>query len=373
MDPTNFEIGDFLGFGSDSNPLLTLIWILPIIIFVFYGQRIQLYVTSNEIKKSIKKLDQYRAESKRELIGFARAGLDAKDDPAKKIGVFLDYFSIMPVDMDPGGIVPKVQHLVRSREDHTRRQVSSMLPGSGPVELSKVQTLLEIASSLQMLYKIVNHLFLTAKKQNNFPLILPLQMMLPFLMEQAEALRDAIPAFKAGQPVGDGIGPMVVGRMMLGTAKSEVAFQTVCGESEFEGRRLYLMKAQGPASTVGRLGDGVKKLLADHAPDLIIMVDAALKMEGEDSATTARGFGAAIGGIGTERFLIEDAAAAGGIPILSIVIKQSAKEALGLMSRDVAEQSGNVSSQIREMIRESTSEGASVLLIGVGNTMGVSQ
>ena len=31
-------------------------------------------------------------------------------------------------------------------------------------------------------------------------------------------------------------------------------------------------------------------------------------MEGEDSATTARGFGAAIGGIGTERFLIEEVA-----------------------------------------------------------------
>ena len=63
---------------------------------------------------------------------------------------------------------------------------------------------------------------MTAKKQNNYPLILPLQMMLPFIMEQAEALKDAIPAFKKGQPIGDGIGPLVVGGMMLDTLKNKM-------------------------------------------------------------------------------------------------------------------------------------------------------
>ena len=44
-------------------------------------------------------------------------------------------------------------------------------------------------------------MYLTAKKQNNYPLILPLQMLLPFIMEQAEAMKEAIPAFKSSQPV----------------------------------------------------------------------------------------------------------------------------------------------------------------------------
>ena len=46
--------------SDDTNPLMMLIWILPIILFVFYGQRIQLYITSGEIKKGIKKLDSFR-------------------------------------------------------------------------------------------------------------------------------------------------------------------------------------------------------------------------------------------------------------------------------------------------------------------------
>ena len=138
-----------------------------------------------------------------------KKNLKPKDDPIKKIDRFLDYFTIMPVDMDPNGIIDKVRPTVRSREDYTREQVKLFSPEISNLELNKVQTLLEIASSLQMIFKIVNHMYLTAKKQNNYPLILPLQMLLPFIMEQAEAMKEAIPAFKAGQPVGDGIGPMV--------------------------------------------------------------------------------------------------------------------------------------------------------------------
>ena len=34
----------------------------------------------------------------------------------------------MPVDMDPNGIVEKVRHTVRSREDYTRNHVKSLSP-----------------------------------------------------------------------------------------------------------------------------------------------------------------------------------------------------------------------------------------------------
>ena len=359
--------------SDDSNPLMMLIWILPIVLFVFYGQRIQLFVTSSEIKKALKKLDGFRDTSRTELINYVKHTLKAKDDPVQKIDRFLEYFTIMPVDMDPNGIVDKVHHIIRSRENFTRLQVKSLSPEMNDVELTKVQTLLEIASSLQMIYKIVNHMFLTAKKQNNYPLILPLQMILPFIMEEAEAIRKAIPAFKQGQPVGDGIGPMVVGKMMLNTPKESIAFQTVMSKTDYNDRQLLLLKAEGPGSTVGRPGDAIKKIISENKLDLIIMVDAALKMEGEDSATIAHGFGAAIGGIGTERFQIEDVATKNNIPIFAIVIKQSVKEAITLMTKEIADKADEVRTQVYEMIDDNTKPGQSVLLIGVGNTVGVPQ
>jgi len=299
--------------------------------------------------------------------------LKPKDGSIKKIDRFLDHFTIMPVDMDPNGIVDKVRHTVRSREDYTREHVKLLSPGISDLELTKVQTLLEIASSLQMIYKIVNHMFLTAKKQKNYPLILPLQMILPFVMEQAEAMKEAIPAFKAGQPVGDGIGPMVVGKMMLDSEKETIAFQTVLAKTEFENRTLFLLKAEGPGSTVGRPADALETIVSSNKLDVIIMIDAALKMEGEDSASVAQGFGAAIGGIGVDRFQIEAIATNNNIPVFSIVVKQSVKEAITLMTKEIADQADDVRSQVYEMIQENTKQGQSVLIIGIGNTAGVPQ
>ena len=370
---TNFDLDQLFSMSDDSNPLMMIVWILPIILFVFYGQRIQLWVTSSEIKKGIKKLDGFRTYSRTELINYLKHDLKVTDDPVKKIDRFLDYFTIMPVDMDPNGIVEKVRHTVRSREDYTMTHVKSLSPEMSDVELTKVQTLLEIASSLQMIHKIINHMFLTAKKQNNYPLILPLQMILPFIMEQAEAMKDAIPAFKTGQPVGDGIGPMIVGKMMLNLEKETPAFQTVLAKTTFEDRTLFLLKAEGPGSTVGRPADGLDAIVSDNKLDAIIMIDAALKLEGEDSASIAQGFGAAIGGIGTEKFQIEAIATNNDIPVFSIVVKQSVKEAITLMTKEIADKADDVRLQVYDMILENTKQGQSIAIIGVGNTGGVPQ
>ena len=374
MDFSDLDILDeFFGMGDDSNPLMMLIWILPIILFVFYGQRIQLIITSGDIKKKLGQLEQFRNDSRSALIEYIKKDLAVKDDITQKLDRIFDYFTIMPIDIDPNGIIPKIHRLIRSRDDTTRKQIQSLLSEIDTMEITKIQNLLEIVTYLQLLHRIVRHLFLTAKKQNNYPLILPLQMMLPFIMEQAEALKDAIPAFKLGQPIGDGIGPLVVGEMMLDTKKQKAEFETVYSESKFEGRKLILLKAEGPFATVGRPAEAAEFLVEKYKPNIIVMIDAALKLEGEDSGTVSQGFGAAIGGIGTDRFKIEELAIKFDIPIFSIVVKQSVKEAITLMKKEIANQTENIKSQVHEVITDNTINGQTVLVIGVGNTLGVSQ
>jgi len=308
-----------------------------------------------------------------ELINYAKQKLTTNGDPTQKLDRFFDYFTIMPVDIDPNGIIPKIHHLVRSREDTTRKQVKSMFSEINTLEITKVQNLLEIVTTLQLLHKIVRHLFLTAKKQNNYPLILPLQMMLPFIMEQAEALKDAIPAFKQAQPIGDGIGPLIVGEMMLDTKKQKAEFETVYSESEFDGRKLILLKAEGPYATIGRPGEATESLVEKFKPSVIIMIDAALKLEGEDTGSIAQGFGAAIGGIGIDRFKIEAVATKYDIPIFAIVVRQSVKDAITLMKKEISDQTENIRKQVYEMITDNSNPDQTVLVIGVGNTLGVAQ
>ena len=141
MDFTDFDIDEFFGMGEESNPLMMLIWILPIIIFVFYGQRIQLIISANEIKKDISKLEEFKNESRQRLISYIRNKLKPIDDPVKKVDSFLEYFTVLPVDLDPNGIIPKINHLVHSREDFTRMQVRSMFDEISDFEITKVQNL----------------------------------------------------------------------------------------------------------------------------------------------------------------------------------------------------------------------------------------
>jgi hypothetical protein len=370
----DFNFDEFVAWvGEDIDTLMMIVWILPVIIFVFYGQRIQLIISSNEIKKDIGKLEEYTASTKKDFLNYVKNNLTAKTDPSTKLDSFFDYFTIMPVDMDPNGIISKINHLVRSRENFIRLQINSMFSNLSSVELSKLQNLLEIVTTLQLFHKHTRHFYLTAKKQKNFPLILPLQMMIPFIMEEAVALKDAIPAIKNGQPIGDSIGPMIVGQMMLNITKESAAFETVWSKTTFEDRELFLLKAEGPNATVGRPGDGFEKIISHKKPNLVIMIDASLKLEGEDSASIAKGFGAAIGGIGTERFKIEEISTKNGIPILALVVKQSLYEAITLMTKDIADKANDVKEELYKMIRENTTSGQTILVIGVGNTIGVSQ
>lgn len=371
MNLTDFE--EFFGLGDETSPIMMLIWILPVILFVFYGQRIQLMVASGEIKKQIKKLGEYGTYSMKETTSYVKGLPGVGDGADREIAIMADYFTIAPVDMDPAGVVSKVRHVVRTREEYTRRQVEAMLPGSDGVVVARVQTLMEVTASLRMIHRIVNHMYLTAKRQNNYPLILPLQMMLPFVMEEAEAMRDAVDAFKKGQPVGDGVGPAVVGAMMRGLPKKTASYQTVSAESVIEGRRAILLKAEGPAPVVGRPDEALQGIIGETRLDAIVMVDAALKMEGEESGVVSRGFGAAIGGTGAERFRIEEIAVQNDTPVFCVVVKQSVKESITLMSSAIHGAVEPATGHVAGIIRDNTPQDGTVLVIGVGNTGGVGQ
>ena len=363
------DLGAWLG-PDDGDTLLMLVWILPLVLFVFYGQRIQLHITSGEIQKSIKELDAIRSEARAALSGYVKS-CTGRDESAA-LDAHISGFAIMPVGIDPAGLVGKMRHVLRSRESATRRSIES-IPGMGGPESERAQTLLEAASALRSAYMAVNHMFLTAKKQRNYPLILPLQMALPTVMEEARALRAGIPAFRRGQPVGDGIGPLVVAGMMRGLEKTEPAPRTSMASTEIGGRRVVLVKARGPSPTVGMLDDAVAAVFESRRVDAVVTVDAALRYEGQESAEIEQGFGVAMGGAGTERFAIEEAAARAGAPVRAIIVRQSVKEALTLMTRQIAESAGEVRERVERAVAESAGPGQTVLVVGVGNTSGVPQ
>jgi len=157
------------------------------------------------------------------------------------------------------------------------------------------------------------------------------------IMEEAEAYFSFIDAFKQGKPIGDGIGPLVASKLMADASSREVAKDMVAAEVNIEGRTVAVTKARGPGGNVGKPGDAVAKLIEeyDRKVSLIVMVDAGLKLEGEDSGYVVEGVGAAIGGVGVEKFKIEELATKYEVPVYAMIVRQSLKEVLSPMT-DVA-------------------------------------
>jgi hypothetical protein len=205
--------------------------------------------------------------------------------------------------------------------------------------------------------------------------LVQLQMVMPLLLQEAEALQNGISAFKNGQPIGDSIGPMVVGKMMIGKEKKLIARETLYTEDQYQGRKLYLLKAEGPGGAVGRPGEGIQRLAGEMGLkiDVIIMIDAALKLEGEKTGAIAEGIGAAIGGIGVERYQIEDIATRFNIPVYAVIVKESIQDAISIMRKEISDSFDKVSNTVFKVIEDKTCVGQSILVVGVGNTLGVAQ
>jgi len=377
------QLGGLLGgSGSEFDPNSPMMWfyigsIAIIPLFMMYAQKFQSRVILGEISKSLAKLKTMKEGARREAVEYIKTAIKAStsSDPAGGVDRFLEFFTIMPVDLDPSGIVRKLDHIMRTRDDRLRAEIRKMCAGATDQEVSKVENILEAATALNMIYKIVRHFYLMGKRTTSMFVLVQLQMVMPLLLEEAEALQKAINAFKQGQPIGDGIGPMVVGKMMLGKEKKLAAKETVYSEGEYKGRKLYLLKAEGPMGTVGRPGEAIMRLAGDMGIkiDVIVMIDAALKLEGERTGDVAEGIGAAIGGIGVEKYQIEEVATRLDIPLYAVIVKQSVQDAITIMRKEIAEASEKVTNTVYSVIDDKTTEGQSVMVIGVGNTMGVGQ
>ncbi|MEO9319171.1 MAG: DUF1512 domain-containing protein [Nitrososphaera sp.] len=344
-------------------------------VFMLYGQKMQSKVILNDVSKSLFKLKKMKEDARVEALDYVRNSIRPASDPSKSIDKFLEYFTIMPVDMDPNGLMRKLEHIMRTRDDRMRAEVQKLCSGASSEQLSRVENILEAATALNMIYKVVRHFYLMGKRTTSMFVLVQLQMAMPILLEQATALQKAIGTFEKGQPIGDGIGPMVVGQMMLGREKKFAAKETVYSTVDLYGRKLYLLKAEGPSGSVGRPGEAIVRLARDLGIrfSAVVMIDAALKLEGEKTGEVAEGIGAAIGGIGVEKYQIEEVTTRLDIPLFAIVVKQSVEDAITLMRKEIFDSLGQVTETLNSVIQEKTQDGDAVLVVGVGNTMGVGQ
>ncbi|MGA2790097.1 MAG: DUF1512 domain-containing protein [Candidatus Bathyarchaeia archaeon] len=365
------ETGLF-GSGGVSN-LVNILFFAMFFGFMLFGQQIQSRIALMQIDGAVRKLENMRDNAKSLTLKVLRDVGKPKDDPTVRLNSLLEQFLIEPVSMDPSGVVRKFDHLLDVRESKFKSDVARIAPEANPSQVNNLENLVEAAWALNYMYKVVRHLYLLGKKTFSIFVIFQLQAFLPLIMMEADAYQGATKAFAEGHPIGDGAGALVASRLMRGHEARKVEKDMVAAETTLEGRRVIALKAEGPGGNVGKPGDAIRQVLEENngKASMIIMVDAALKLEGEKTGEVSEGIGAAIGGIGTERFKIEEEATKFGIPVYAIVVKQSIQEAVTTMKKEIAESAETVLERIKRLVVERTKEGELVIIAGIGNTAGI--
>lgn len=355
--------------------IFQIVYLASFLLFMVYGQKFQTWIMLREIEGAVIRLKGMKDDARRLAIDTIKEAGGDKIDPTPRIDHFLEYFMIMPTALDPAGIVPKIEHVVDIREQRFKDEVKLLAPSISESQANNIEGVLEVALGLNQIYRIINHFYLLGKRTMSLYIIMQIQMQLPLILEMAEAYSAAGKAFADGQPIGDGAGALVAAKIMHGSESREIAQETVVSKVPFEGRTLYVMKSKGPGSTVGKPGEAIKKLVeeAEGKIAMVVMIDAAGKLEGEKSGETSEGVGSAIGGIGVDQFLIEEISVKYKIPVHAVIVKESIRESVAPMTKEILEGTDVAVARVRRIIHEGTKEGDTVIIMGVGNTVGIGQ
>lgn len=357
-----------------------MVWMLILLLLGFVWSyfaphmlSLQARLVIGQVRKSVNQLEAWARESRRVALTAIIKHGRPKRDVERELDNFLEFFAIEPVADDPVGVLRRLEHVLDVRKVRFEGAVASFAPKANPEAAANLEMTLEGAMASHWLFRVVRHLMLLAEKTKSYQLIMLIQMQMPILKEYARSFLSATKAFAEGKPIGDGVGAMVAAKLAGDGRWLEPVKDTVYAETRFDGRKLLLVKAKGPGGRVGKPGELIKRLLKRRRVSRIIMVDAALKLEGERSGAVIEGVGAAIGGPPTEKYKIEEEAVKRRIPVDAIIIKESFREAITPLNRQLARAVDATVERVKRAIRERTKPGDVVIVAGIGNTIGIGQ
>ncbi len=354
--------------GAGDNWLSLIFSLVLFGVFFFFYPRLMLQQILMKLESTAEELEEMAADTKKFMLGQ----ISKKPDRKLKDSVsnFFEFFVISPVSLDPYGIVKKFDLIVQNEKERFHYFVNQVAPHMD--EEQKANTEMGLAGGIEMytIAKIIRHYVELIKQTKSYQIALIIQMQLPLVERIAKSIYEGTKALARGEPVGDGLGPLVIATMMGGKKAKEIEEDILMSEVVIEGRHCFVMKARGPGGRLGRPGRAVEKIMKTHKVAKIITIDAAAKLEGEKTGSIAEGVGVAMGGPGVERSYIEDVAVRANVPLDSVIVKMRSEEAIMPMMKDVKDAVPKVVERVNEAIRR-TKKGEKIIIVGVGNTSGV--
>ncbi len=362
--------------GSEFSWIINIVFIIFFMFMYLYGQRLQTYVWTRQAEAGLNQLEVLAKQGKQIALRMFKDLKMKEQDIKSTVDDFLEFFIIEPVNIDPAGVLGRLEHLLDVRSNRYEDHIARIAPNATPQQAANVEMVLEGAMALNYVFRVVRHFLLLGKKTKSIYYVMQLQMQLPQIIEMAKAYFEATRAFADGKPIGDGMGPLAVAhfaREIKADEPEDIAKHTIAFPGEFEGRKLWFVRAKGYGGHVGKPGEGILQLIERNKGKItrIITVDAGMKLEGEDTGHVIEGVGAAIGDPGPEKFKMENPAVKYNIPIDAIIIKESIEDALGPMKKSLVDAVPKVIERMKNAILTRSKKGDTIIIAGIGNTIGI--
>lgn len=349
-----------------GNEWITIVYFIFFVIFFFFYPRLMLSQIMWKIEKTVEELEYMSDSTKKFLIKriSKKPTKKLKDSVAR----FFEFFIITPVSLDPFGIVKKFELVLQNERQRFKYFVDQVAPHMDSENKANLRMGLAGGIELHTIAKIVRHYVELIKQTKSYQIALVLQMQLPLIERIAKAIYKGTKSLARGEPIGDGLGPLVAANLIGRKKTKEIEEDILMAKVRISGRNCFVLKAKGPGGRIGRPGKAVEKLVRRYKISRIITVDAAAKLEGEKTGSIAEGVGVAMGGPGVERSYIEDVAVKNNIPLDSIIVKMKSEEAIMPMRKAVKDAVPGVIESIKESLKR-TKANSNVIVVGVGNTL----
>ncbi|MGZ7107623.1 MAG: DUF1512 family protein [Methanobacterium sp.] len=356
-------------FGLSSLEIIGILAFIFLIFLIPYILRIRVI---SGITKSTLELENMVSESKNILIKLSEEKGKPVLDHSQAINDFMEFFIIPPVSLDPYGIVNKFEKILDLSEDRFKQMVKVIAPMADEETKANIVMTLKATLGINSVARQVRHNLELSKKTGNLQLLLSLRMSLPLIMRIVKAQYESVKAFSEGKPIGDGLGPLVAGMLMTDykteeTKKTEDMYVVY---KNMDGRELIIARAEGPGARVGKVGKVVRSIIENGNIHKIITVDAAVKLEGEESGKVAQGIGVVIGGLGVDKWVIEEEIVKRDLDIDAIIVKMSPEEAISPMNQKIADSAKSALDVVNRSIENSPGD-VNILVVGVGNSCGI--
>ena len=380
---------------SSFTDVLILILFSVLLILIFFGQNWRHWISNRQMNKSVRELSDWRKLGislfKKKTQHFHSKSLsDSEID--RFIDRMIEFFVIAPSKIDPP-VFPKLRFLSEQKNRGIYKLLNKFFPNIPENEISTIISLLNATSEINNIYKEVKHLFIISKKTHSNFTVEQNAIKIIELHSKAAAYRHALDSFQKQNPIGDSVGPMAVMYFMgeingsKDTENSTVEVKNMKSlkflkySGMYNHRSFIVLRAPGPTSSVGNPGIVLKTVIDDLTKQskkikLILTIDASMRLHGERTGNIRHGIGIAVGdqdNFPIEKFQIESLALNHNPPILieSIICKQKLSEAISPMNEAIKNSVPEIARLMKQIIRSQTEEGDCVVILGIGNGIGV--